>query len=504
MDISLKESEKENDNITCGGACSLKDRKKIKNQKGEDFKSFGSFHSDPIIELINREKALLKKEIEEKKLIKEYNNNRNKNIQNDEISFLNKLDLIDLDNYEEFKKLFMHDENTIYLNHAAFGSPFLYSYNYAENIRKKVELNPVKFFDRDLFPYLTKVIVKLAYFINCEPNNLMPLLNATCGLNSIIRGLKNEIKKIVFFDITYSSTILIIEEFLKIDENQANFEIIKIPLKYLKTENTEDLINYIIESIPIDTDLLILDHISSQSCILLPIKEIIYSVRQKFTKIHNEEKEGINSDNKFKKEIIILVDGAHAPGSLKLNISELNADFYVGNLHKWFCNPRGAGFIFIDDKYINMVKGAIVSHGHSNKSNFMDSFYWDGNRDYSGFISILKTLEIWEILEKKNIYDFLKNKLKIFTKFLCEKLNVDILFSVEKWNSTMAFIPLPSKYQNFTSKSIQDWLHHEHKVEITIKNVYQKNCMRLSVHLYNSIKEIEKLVDILLNHDLIF
>ena len=489
--------ENNNDMATCGGACSYKDRKKNKNLKGDNFKSIGSFHTDPIIELILKEKELLKNEsIEnqinqfkekdpsenllnnfEKSLITE-NTQKNYSIEN--------LSNINLENSNELKKLFMQDPETIYLNHGAFGSPFLESYNYAEEIRRKVELNPVKFFDRDLFPYLAKTIVKIANLLNCDPLNLMPLGNATSGLNAIFRSLSQQLKKVVCFDITYSATPLIIEELLPLEFNKP--EIINIPLKYLKSEKIDDLINYIRESIPLDADMVVLDHISSQSAILFPIKELIESIRNKFSSVN--------------KEIIILIDGAHAPGSIKVNIDELKADFYVGNLHKWLCSPRGGGFIYINQKHIAKIKGAIVSHGHGNKNNLMDSFYWDGNRDYSGFISALKTFDIWEVLEKKNVYEFLKNKLKICAEYICQKLNVKTLFSIDLYNSTMVFLPLSTKFQQFTAKTIQDWLHFEHKIEITIKNVYEKNCMRLSVHLYNSIEDIEKLVSILLEKDI--
>jgi len=454
--------EVSNDMVTCGGACSLKNRKM--NKKGDNFKSIGSFHTDPIVELILKYKEEIKTEsIKNKINHQQVQKDPEEEIPADLISFIEELDQLNLESSKEFKKFFMHDQATIYLNHGAFGSPFLESYNYAEKIRKEVELNPVKFFDRDLFPHIAKTIVKLANFLNCDPLNLMPIGNATTGLNAIFRSLSKDLKKVVCFDITYSATLLIIQELL--NSTDAKQETINIPLKHLKTAS----------------------HISSQSAILLPIKELIASIREKFLKEN--------------KEIIILVDGAHAPGSIKINLDDINADFYVGNLHKWLCSPRGGGFVYIDGKFKNKIQGAIVSHGHANEKNKMDSFYWDGNRDYSGFISALKTLEAWEVLEKKKIYEFLKEKLIRFSEFICEKLSVKPLFSIELYNSTMVFLPLPDKYQQFTSKTIQDWLHFDHKIEITIKNVYEKNCMRLSVHLYNTFEEIEKLVNILLEED---
>ena len=105
---------------------------------------------------------------------------------------------------------------------------------------------------------------------------------------------------------------------------------------------------------------------------------------------------------------MILIDGAHSPGSIELNLEELNADFYVGNLHKWVSAPRGSGFLWVNPKHHSNIKGAIVSHGHSGK--IEDSFYWDGNRDYAGFISVAKTLTLWRGNENK-IYQLLHNRL---------------------------------------------------------------------------------------------
>lgn len=473
-------SEESIDMVTCGGSCSLKKRKQEKQVlKGDDFKSIGSFHTNPIDELVSEE--IKKFEIEKK----------------EDKDIIGKKK-IDIENIVEIKKLFMHDPNTTYLNHGAFGSPFIESFEYSEELRKKVEFNPVRFFDRDLFQYLAKAIVRLADFLYCDPFLLMPLANATSGLNAVFRYLNNfnlenkTIKKIVCFDITYASTLVMIEDlFNTINQSQNNNPyIINIPLKYLKASE-EQLIDYIVNSIPEDTDLIVLDHISSQSCVVLPLKKLIEKIRNSFQLREN-------------KEIIILVDGAHTPGNIKLNIKELDADFYIGNLHKWLCSCRGGGFIYISDKHINKIKGTVVSHGHGNKTNLIDSFYWDGNRDYSGFLSVIKTLEIWQLLETQNVYGSLKTKHKKFVNYLCVKFSVESLYNYDSFNSLMSLIPLPEKLQSFTPKSIQDWLHYSFNIEITIKRVYEKNCMRLSTHIYNSFEEIELLAKIILQSNIEF
>ena len=150
-------------------------------------------------------------------------------------------------------------------------------------------------------------------------------------------------------------------------------------------DTKETFVNFITNKLPKNSDLIILDHISSQSCINLPLKELIESIRKKF------------EDRK----VLILVDGAHAPGSIKINLSELDCDFYVGNLHKWLCSTRGGGFLYVNKSHLNRIRATVVSHGNANKKDSLKSFYGDGNIDYSGFLGIIKSsLKKWKLLEK--------------------------------------------------------------------------------------------------------
>jgi isopenicillin-N epimerase len=499
---NISYTEKENsDLVTCQGSCNRRVKKKINPNEpkliGDDFKSIGSFHTDKLEDIIKKEILLNKEQENEKeKDINNYINYKdNDNNDND-----NNLINLDLNNVKEIKKLFMQDPSLIYLNHGAFGSPFLSSYNYSNNIRRQIEMNPVDFFDRNLFKLLAKGIIKISEFLNCDPFLLMPLTNVTTGLNAIFKSLtKNpSVKNIVIFDTTYSATNIMLEDIFDIKNNEnselnnneinkINLHKIDIPLKYLNG-NKEIFVDFITEKLPVNSDLIILDHISSQSCINLPLRELINNIRKKFEELN--------------KSVLILVDGAHAPGSIKINLAELDCDFYLGNLHKWICSTRGGAFLFSKKIHINSIRGAIVSHGHADKENSLESFYWDGNKDYSGFLGIIRTLEIWKILENKNFYDFLKKKTRKIVNKICEKLDVNVLYSFEEFNSAMVLIKMPEKFQIYTAKSVQDWLHNEYQIELTIKKVYSKLCTRLSVQIYVSDEDIDRLIHVLKNENL--
>ena len=123
--------------------------------------------------------------------------------------------------------------------------------------------------------------------------------------------------------------------------------------------------------------MLFLSHITSPTGLVFPIKEIVDFAKQK--------------------KIITIIDGAHAPGHIDLNIHKLGCDFYTGALHKWMCGPKGTSFLYVKKEHQNWIKPVVYSWGKNGddpeSSEFLQNFQWQGTRDMSAFLTVPKIIE---------------------------------------------------------------------------------------------------------------
>ncbi|MFN8385462.1 MAG: aminotransferase class V-fold PLP-dependent enzyme [Anaerolineales bacterium] len=126
-----------------------------------------------------------------------------------------------------------------------------------------------------------------------------------------------------------------------------------------------------------NTRVICISHISSPTAIIFPVEEIIRRAKEA--------------------GIVTIVDGAHAPGQLPLHLDSLGADFYAGNLHKWLCAPKGAGFLYARPELQNLVKPLVVSWGYEPEtpvsSEFVSHHEWWGTRDMAAFLSVPAAIE---------------------------------------------------------------------------------------------------------------
>ncbi|EKX30944.1 hypothetical protein GUITHDRAFT_83567, partial [Guillardia theta CCMP2712] len=275
------------------------------------------------------------------------------------------------------KDLFLLDRNWTFVNHGAFGAPFSLIVDIAQRWRVYTERQPLRFIDRELFPRVVGVIKKFASFLNCRPEDLVLLQNATTGLNCILQSFPLSAQdKVLFFDCTYASVKKMIRKVCK-DKNAVPVEA-KLKLKEMK--GSEDILAQVEAAIPEGCKLVVIDHVTSNEALLFPIDELVEICH--------------------KKDALVLIDGAHGLGSCPLDLERTGADFYVGNCHKWFCAPRGVAFLHVNHSNLSKmspVRGAIVSHGY--EEGFASEFIWDGARDYSSWFALDSCLLAWEQLD---------------------------------------------------------------------------------------------------------
>jgi len=377
------------------------------------------------------------------------------------------------------KNQFLLDNKVTFLNHGSFGACPKKIFNEYQSWQKKLEMQPVKFLDqfRDFGPNMTNVREALSKKINCNVNNLVPVVNATTGLNAIIKSLHFKKGDEVIMSNHEYGALEKTWQFIK-TKYKIKITIAKVSLPIMSEEK---FIKDFVKKFTSKTKILFLSHITSPTALLFPIKKLV-----KIAKQH---------------KIITIIDGAHAPGHIDLNLKNLNADFYSGNCHKWMMSPKGAAFMWSSSKYKNHLDPLIVSHGWNKKNNsinqkgalgnsrFIDMFEYNGTKDPAAWLSVPASIKY--INDKKNTKLFITQSkvLYDFALKLSKTFKMPLLGDRKFLPPLMISVPIPKvKEIEFQKK-----LYKNYKIEIPIIPWENKSFARISYQLYNSIKDLEKL-----------
>ena len=260
------------------------------------------------------------------------------------------------------------DPSIIFLNHGSFGScphPVL---EFQQEMRLRMERQPIQFFVRDLEPLLDQAREALAQFIGAHAGNLVFVPNATAGVNTVLRSLHfAEGDQVIVTDQEYNACRNALD--VMAERRGVEVSVVRIPFPI---EGEDQVIEPILGAVTARTRLLLIDHITSQTGLVLPLEKIVRELGER----------GIDT----------LVDGAHAPGMIPLNVEQLSAAYYTGNCHKWICAPKGAGFLYIRPDRQKLIRPLSISHGansqRTDRARHLIEFGWTGTWDPSAYLSV--------------------------------------------------------------------------------------------------------------------
>jgi isopenicillin-N epimerase len=214
--------------------------------------------------------------------------------------------------------------------------------------------------------------------------------------------------------------------------------------------------------------------------------------------------------------VIVLVDGAHAPGMLPLNLDALGASYYTGNLHKWICAPKGAGFLHVRPDRQSGLHPATLSHGYNTarpgRSRFHDEFDWQGTLDLTSWLSVPTAIRFCASVLPGGLPAMMDHNRKL--AIAARELLIESLGLAAPCPSTMlgsmATLPLPPSLQSgdaIASRAViarfdplQTWLFEQRRIEVPVVSWGSpaRRWFRISAHLHNDISDFEALADALL------
>jgi len=370
-----------------------------------------------------------------------------------------------------------------FLNHGSFGSCPLAVLEYQTELRRRLEHEPITFLVRELEPLLDDTRATLAGFVGADADDLVLIPNATSGVNAVMRSL----------DFKPGDELLVTDHEYNACRNVANFvaertgaQVVaaKVPFPL---QSAPEVVASVLGAVTPRTRLLLIDHVTSQTGMILPVAEIVRRLAE----------QGIDT----------LIDGAHAPGMIPLDLKAIGAAYYTGNCHKWICAPKGAAFLHVRPDRQHNIRPLVISHGanspRTDRSRFQIEFGWMGTSDPSAVLSIPNALEYlaslvtggWPAIMRRNRELALAGR-----EVLCRTLSLSKPCP-DEMIGTLASVPVPDATSTEPSKSPlyldswQDELMARHRIEVPVIPwpAPPKRLLRISAQLYNALPQYELL-----------
>jgi isopenicillin-N epimerase len=379
------------------------------------------------------------------------------------------------------KRFWLLDRDVVFLNHGSFGACPRYILDVQAKVRSQLENEPLRFFNREWEPLLDTSREKLAAFVGADVEDLVFVPNATTGVNAVLRSLSFQPgDELLTTNHEYNACRNALDFIAS--RTSATVVVADIPFP---VESPQQVITAIMSKVSSKTKLALLDHITSQTGLIFPIQKIIQQLQA----------QGIDT----------LIDGAHAPGMLPLNLKEIGATYYTGNCHKWLCAPKGAAFLYVQRQKQPEIRPLTISHGANSplthKSRFQLEFDWTGTNDPTGYICVGEVINFmgllvpggWDELMQRNHDLVLEGR-----QLICDALGIKPPCPDEMIGA-MAVIPMPEVLESYTHASLHDQLFDQHRIQVQVVPWTGKHqlLLRISAQFYNSLEDYQYLAKVL-------
>lgn len=376
------------------------------------------------------------------------------------------------------RDLFLLDPETVFLNHGSFGACPRPVFERYQEWQRRLERQPVAFLDPDrgYGKWMAETRHALAAELGADADDIVGCTNATHGLNIVARSLPIRAgDEILTTDHEYAALEKTWDYVAR--RTGARIVVAEIPLPLETALQFGDAIRGAMST---RTRVLFLSHITSPTALLFPIDLIVAEARRR--------------------GIFTVIDGAHAPGQVPLNLDGLGADFYVGNCHKWMMAPKGAAFLHARKEHQEILNPSAISHGwQADRSArgpfggtaFVDSMEIQGTRDPAAWLTVPEAIRFRRDMDRNRIMGACSDLAQETARRLLRLVAAKPISSRALCAPQMVSVPLPvTDYAG-----LQKELHDRHRIEIPAVPWKGRVFLRLSVQCYNTRSEMDVLVD---------
>jgi isopenicillin-N epimerase len=337
---------------------------------------------------------------------------------------------------------FLLDPGITFLNHGSYGACPAPVFARYQELQRELERNPVEFLARRFDDLIAESRTALAGFLGARPDDLVFVPNATAGLNAVIRSLR----------LSPGDEILTTRH--EYGAVARTWEFSGATLVYANPEELVDAIGPRTRAVSVS-------HITSPTALVLPVDEICAAARNAGA--------------------LAIVDGAHAPGQVPLDLEALGADVYAGNCHKWLSAPKGAGFLWARPEHQHWIEPLVISWGYGDDRTFADRHGWQGTRDPAAALAIPAAIEAHAAFDLER----------------CRR----IASAFQKSLPPIAATPAPQMWATEVAiqepEELQRRLFDEFAIEVVVREWEGMSLLRVSIAPYNDEADVARLLDAL-------
>ena len=366
---------------------------------------------------------------------------------------------------------FWLDDDIAYLNHGSYGAVPRRVSAAADAWRMRMERQPVLFFQETLPAALRDAAATLAPFLGIAADDMVFVENATSGANAVLRSLRLAPgDTIVGTDHGYGA----VRNAARHVAAAAGAALVEARLPFPGT-TPEAVVRAIDAAIDGRTRLVVVDHVTSPTALVLPVAEIAALCRRR--------------------GVPLLVDGAHAPGMLDLDIAAVGADWYVGNPHKWLFAARGCAVLWASPGARGDLHPTVVSHGYG--GGYLAEFDWTGTRDCSPYLAVHAALDFYRRLGPARLRARNVALAAEGARIVASAWGTEVL-TPPGMAGSMALVALPFAVDatRDAARAVRTRIWHEHRVEVPVMAFGGRCHVRVSAQIYNEPADYRRLAGI--------
>ena len=365
---------------------------------------------------------------------------------------------------DDLRSLFLLDPTVIYLNHGGYGACPRPVFEEYQHWQLELERQPSLFFSKRANDLLRQARTQLAEYLSTGPDNLIFVTNATTGGNYVAQSLDlHPGDEILTTDHEYGAMDRLWETVC----HRTGARYVRQPIP-LPISSAEDVVETLWRAVTPRTRVIFTSHITSPTALILPVEAVCRRAREA--------------------GILTVIDGAHAPGQIPLNVEKLGADFYVGNCHKWMCAPKGAGFLYARPECQSIIKPLIVSWEVEDTSDFVRTTQWQGTRDLAAFLAVPAAIQFMQTHDWAAVQARCHALASDLRQRLCDWYSVAPLTpDSPEWFAQMFAVLLPPT----DPIPLQARLYEERRIQLSMGTWHDQLQLRVSVQGYNDRSDLD-------------
>ena len=372
------------------------------------------------------------------------------------------------------KSQFLLRDDITFLNFGSFGASPKPVFDEYQRLQLEMEKEPVQFIAFRSWEMFENSRKSLSEYIGCHQDDVVYVMNPSYAVNIVAKNLNlKEGDEILTSDLEYGACDRAMDYYCKKSGSKFVRQKINLPI-----ESKESFLENFLSGVSANTKAIFISHITSSTALIFPVKEIC--------------------DYAKEKGILTIIDGAHVPGHIDLNLTTLGADIYTGACHKWMMAPKGCSFFYVKRELQHLFDPLIISWGYNaakpSHSQFLDYHQMQGTRDITPFLTLPKCIEFMHEHNWKEVSQNCKDLVKSNALRFCELMNCKPLAPLnDDFIGQMFSIEIKTN----EPEKLQSTLYQKYNIEIPVMAHADKVFLRYSINAFNSQQDLDILYDAL-------